>query len=103
MSYFKKKRRKRYEETITIALFRNILLVDMKIWQVDIKIRQVMTELYHYKSECLLHSTFMFNFFVDRCPVFNIGAKKLDTTSCFQTKCPPYNYLSNEIDAGMLQ
>lgn len=34
----------------------------------------------------------------DRCPVFNVGAKKLDTTSCSQTRCPLYNYRSNDID-----
>lgn len=33
-----------------------------------------------------------------RCPVFNVGAKKLDTTSCLQTRCPPYNYRSNDIN-----
>lgn len=36
----------------------------------------------------------------DRCPGFNIGAKKLDTTPCFQTKCPLYNYRSNDINIG---
>lgn len=34
----------------------------------------------------------------DRCPVFNVVAKKLDTTSCSQIKCPPYNYRSNNVD-----
>lgn len=34
----------------------------------------------------------------DRCPLFNVGAKKLDTTSCLQTRCPPYNYRSNDVD-----
>uniref|UniRef100_A0A8W8LW39 Uncharacterized protein n=1 Tax=Magallana gigas TaxID=29159 RepID=A0A8W8LW39_MAGGI len=30
--------------------------------------------------------------------VFNLGAKKLDSTTCSQTKCPPYNFRSNNID-----
>uniref|UniRef100_K1QIK5 Novel STAND NTPase 3 domain-containing protein n=1 Tax=Magallana gigas TaxID=29159 RepID=K1QIK5_MAGGI len=34
----------------------------------------------------------------DRCPVFNVVAKTMDTTSCLQTRCPPYNYRSNDID-----
>lgn len=34
----------------------------------------------------------------DRCPVFNVVAKKLDTTSCSQTRCPPYSYRSNNVD-----
>uniref|UniRef100_A0A8W8M0S9 Uncharacterized protein n=1 Tax=Magallana gigas TaxID=29159 RepID=A0A8W8M0S9_MAGGI len=34
----------------------------------------------------------------DRCPVFNVVAKKMDTTSCLQTRCPPYSYRSNDID-----
>lgn len=42
------------------------------------------------------------NVFVDRCPVYNIGAEKLDTTSCHQTRCPPYNYQSNDINVGEL-
>lgn len=42
-----------------------------------------------------------FFLFVERCPVFNVGAKKLDTMSCLQTRCPPYNYRSNDINVGM--
>lgn len=38
---------------------------------------------------------------LDRCPVFNVGANKLDTTSCSQNRCPPYNYRSNDIHVGM--
>nr|XP_034307507.1 uncharacterized protein LOC117682956 isoform X3 [Crassostrea gigas] len=34
----------------------------------------------------------------DECPVFNVGAKKMDSTSCLQTRCPPLTYLSNDID-----
>lgn len=34
----------------------------------------------------------------DRCPIFNVVAKKLDTTSCLQTRCPPYSYRSNDVD-----
>lgn len=34
----------------------------------------------------------------DMCPVFNVGAKKLDTTSCLQTRCPLHSYRSNDID-----
>lgn len=34
----------------------------------------------------------------DRCPLFNVVAKKLDTTSCSQPRCPPYSYRSNNID-----
>ena len=40
--------------------------------------------------------------FVDRCPVYNIVAKKLDSVGCPKKKCPPYNYRSNEIDVGKL-
>ena len=40
--------------------------------------------------------------FVDRCPIFNIVANKLDTSECTKSKCPPYSYRSNEIDVGKL-
>uniref|UniRef100_A0A8W8LWJ1 Uncharacterized protein n=1 Tax=Magallana gigas TaxID=29159 RepID=A0A8W8LWJ1_MAGGI len=39
----------------------------------------------------------------DECPVFNVGAKKMDSTSCLQTRCPPLTYLSNDIDVGRRQ
>lgn len=42
-----------------------------------------------------------FFLFVESCPVFNVGAKKLDTMSCLQSRCPPYNYRSNDINVGM--
>lgn len=40
------------------------------------------------------------NLFVVRCPVFNTVADKLDTSECPKSKCPPYNYRSNEVDVG---
>lgn len=50
---------------------------------------------------CNLHESNNLTQLVDRCPLFNVGAKKLDTTSCLQTRCPPYNYRSNDVDVGM--
>lgn len=54
---------------------------------------------------CNLHEsnnlTHIFVQLVDRCPLFNVGAEKLDTTSCLQTRCPPYSYRSNDVDVGM--
>lgn len=47
------------------------------------------------------HVYMYFFSFVERCPVFNVVAKKLDTTSCSQTRCPPYSYRSNNVDVGM--
>lgn len=44
-----------------------------------------------YGSFFIQYSKVNFFSIIDRCPVLNVGAKKLDTTSCFQTRCPPYN------------
>lgn len=54
-----------------------------------------------YGSFFIQYSKVNFFSIIDRSPVFNVGAKKLDTTSCFQNRCPPYNYPSNDIDVGM--
>lgn len=33
--------------------------------------------------------------------MYNIGAKDMNIAPCFQTRCPPYRYQSNDINVGM--